>query len=269
MIPGGCLRNAALFGHVLSLGSLLSGQLSRYVTNSCPSLTPCDFSPCANGATCLPLGATSPSCACYGRYTGRFCTSEFTSGSYSQLITPPRHHGPRAPPGPPPAALPAVRPAGALGAAGGGGGALGLSGRTAVRPRDRHLPDGRGNRHHSDAGLVAARRDPAPPQPGVARVAIYRFLDTINTFNFKLNISMPGKGKSRSASPKKTGKKGKRRGKKRAAGPTGPPKEPLTHTEIVDAYYVCHNAAHFLTYTGFVKPENKKGKKGRKAKKKK
>ena len=82
---------------------------------------------------------------------------------------------------------------------------------------------------------------------------------------------MPGKAGSRSGSPKKTaGKKGKKKGKKRATGPTGPPKEPLTHTEIVDAYYVCHNAAHFLTYTGFVKADTKKGKKkGRKGKKKK
>ena len=80
---------------------------------------------------------------------------------------------------------------------------------------------------------------------------------------------MPGKAKGRGSSPKKRGaKKGKRKAKK-AAGPSGPPKEPLTHTEIVDAYYVCHNAAHFLTYTGFVKPEGKKAKKGRKGKKKK
>ena len=85
---------------------------------------------------------------------------------------------------------------------------------------------------------------------------------------------MPGKARTRSASPKKKAGGAKKKGKKgkktkKAAKPTGPPKEPLTHTEIVDAYYVCHNAAHFLSYTGFAQPEKKKkGKKGKKGKKK-
>lgn len=78
---------------------------------------------------------------------------------------------------------------------------------------------------------------------------------------------MPGKGP-------KTGKTGKTKKKKTKKGkkqtkPSGPPKEQLSHSEIVDAYYVCHNAAHFLTYTGFVRSETKQTKKGKKGKKKK
>ena len=83
---------------------------------------------------------------------------------------------------------------------------------------------------------------------------------------FVTKNSMPVKGPKKGTAKKKS-KKGKK--SKKLAKPAGPPKEPLTHTEIVDAYYVCHNAAHFLTYTGFVKSESKKTKKGKKGKKKK
>ena len=77
MVTGGCIRNAVLFGHELSIASLISDRAGEYSLNSCPTVTACDFTPCANGAACMSHNDTFLRCDCVTKYSGEFCTSEF------------------------------------------------------------------------------------------------------------------------------------------------------------------------------------------------
>ena len=79
MVTGGCIRNVVLFGHGLSIASLISDRAGEYSLNSCPTTTACDFTPCANGATCMSQNDTFLRCDCVTKYSGEFCTSEFNN----------------------------------------------------------------------------------------------------------------------------------------------------------------------------------------------
>lgn len=82
---GGCLRNVALFGSNLSLSSLMSDRAADQ-SDFCPVNTPCDFSPCANGARCETGGDNFPLCHCSRHFSGRFCTNATTSHLESEPL---------------------------------------------------------------------------------------------------------------------------------------------------------------------------------------
>ncbi|KAI6646085.1 hypothetical protein LOD99_11915 [Oopsacas minuta] len=86
MVTGGCIRNVVLFGNELSIATLLSGRASNYSLNSCPITTPCDFTPCANGAACETQNDTFLRCLCVTRYSGDFCLNSTTT--QLPLLTP-------------------------------------------------------------------------------------------------------------------------------------------------------------------------------------